>query len=223
MSSFDTVFEQWVAALEKEKRSYWWSLLSSKKLQKCHYMGYLRETYHYTKINPQTQAYATMFIGKYNHKFVRDFLKHSMEEITHDQLALDDLECLGIDRNSIVKSQPLPMTTAFSGIPFYLMQFENPLSYLGHIFHLEFLATQNGESFMNQLNALDIPKEALSFIFDHAKIDPKHNEKMVWYINSLGTSKSDVDAIIYGAEVACRAYSTMVSEACIFGEQEFAK
>lgn len=223
MNYFEQINTAWNKALNRERNSYWWKALANETLKKSHYMGFLRETFHYTRINPQTQAYATMFFSPNEHRFIASFLRHAMEEVTHDRLALEDISVLGADREKIATSKPYPMTATFSALPFHMLQFGNPLQYLGHIYHLEFIATQNGAEFMTMLNKAGIPTSALTFIEDHAKIDPKHNKMMEQYISSLVKSEKDANEVIYGAVTACRAYSKMVEDAFILGEEEFSE
>jgi len=220
-NKFNRVLEAWTKVVEQERTAHWWQLIETGKLTIPNYKGYLRETYHYTGVNPQTQAFATMFFDKEKRLTIKDFLNHAVDEISHDVMALNDLENLGEDRADIVKTRPAPQTMAFSALPFYSLLFRNPLSYLGHIFHLEFLATMKGEGLLKQLLKMGIPPAGLTFISEHAEIDPKHNELMKNYIEQLVGTEDDLEAVIYGAEIACKTYSLMVSEACILGAKDF--
>lgn len=222
MTHYERILKEWSGTLALEKDSTWSKMLAAGTLKRSHYMGYLRETYHYTRINPQTQAYATMFFAR-DHRFIRQFLTHAAEEVAHDMLALNDVVELGADRAEVMNSRPLPMTAAFSALPFLHLQFGNPLAYLGHIFHLEYIATQSGPEVASTLFKLGIPKEALSFIGEHAEVDPKHNAMMKEYIGALVKTDEDADAVTYGATVASRAFSKMIEDACSFGERDYSR
>lgn len=221
MVKFETVLNEWNTSLAKERDSFWWQLLISGNVKISHYLGFLKETYHSTRVNPQTQVFATRFFDPSEQRFVQKFLRHALEEVGHDRMAVDDMIALGVPEKVILISEPGPMTVSFSGLPIYLIQFKNPLCYLGHLFHLEFIATQNGSGFIEILKSAGVPENAMTFLSEHAHIDPRHNKMMQEYIEMLCKTSTDLDAVIYGATTACRAYSKMLEDACLIGEREF--
>ena len=80
-----------------------------------HYKSYLRQTYHYTKDNPQIQALATVYFRGSDREFIKMFYKHAISEIGHDELALHDLRYLGENDDQIRTENPLPATVALNG------------------------------------------------------------------------------------------------------------
>lgn len=221
MDAYQRMVDSWKKMIVDEQNSLWWRNLSTGELKLSHYIGFLRESYHYVKVNAQTQVYATRFFDSKKTRLIRDFISHAVEEIGHEQLALNDLKELDIDTDSIVNGTPLPMTTAFSALPIYMIQFESPLCYFGHLFHLEFIATQNGPEFINILRKLKVPTTAMSFMSEHAQLDPKHNDMMRGYVTEVVKSEDDLHAVLLGARNGCRAFSKMLDDACIYGERDF--
>src|ERR1700756_5057001 len=90
-----------------------------------HYASYLRETYFYTRDNPQIQAVATAWLRGPDRQAVKAFLRHALSEVGHDGLALADLMTLGRDVSSIPDEQPLPFTAALISFPFYAIQYRS--------------------------------------------------------------------------------------------------
>src|SRR5207302_1057002 len=110
------------------------------------------------------------------------FYKHAVSEIAHDLLALNDLGALGVDMEKMKQTRPLPATAAFNAFPLMQIQFTNPIAYLGYLFHLEFLPTQQGRSHIERLMSLGVPENALTFLEEHATVDIGHNKMMERYI-----------------------------------------
>ena len=113
-SAFQSLRETFDTVLSDFNASPAIARLRSGSLGIEHYKAYLRETYYYTRENPQIQALATVFFRGSDREMVSLFMKHATSEIGHDQLALDDLAALGEDVGDIPRGFPLPNTTAFN-------------------------------------------------------------------------------------------------------------
>ena len=57
------------------------------------YKSILREVYHYTKENPQIQAFATTYFRGNDRETVKMFLRHAVSEIGHEYLAFTLNNC----------------------------------------------------------------------------------------------------------------------------------
>jgi hypothetical protein len=155
---------------------------------------------------------AVFFRGN-QRQMVKRFFQHATSEIGHDQLALNDLKVLGEDVSRISCERPLPATVALLGYAFYQVQHLNPLGYLGYLFHLEFTPTQNGGAYMQMLEKIGIPREAMTFLHDHSTIDRGHNKLMETYVQELIRTKEDVDAVVYAMRVTGKLYDDMIQAA----------
>lgn len=144
---------------------------------------------------------------------VKRFFQHATAEIGHDQLALNDLKTLGEDVSRIPFEHPLPATLALLGYAFYQVQHLNPLGYLGYLFHLEFMPTQNGGAYMQMLERIGVPREAMTFLHDHSTIDKGHNKLMETYVDELVLISEDLDTVIYAMKVTGKLYADMIQAA----------
>ncbi|MBX9693035.1 MAG: iron-containing redox enzyme family protein [Cyanobacteria bacterium] len=178
-----------------------------------HYKAYLREVYFHTRENPQLQALATVFFRGEQRQMVKPFYRHAISEIGHDQLALNDLVTLGADVSRIPFERPLPSTAALLAFGFYQIYNCNPVGYLGYLFHLEFMPTQEGKNYMNSLLSIGVPQEAMTFIYDHSTIDIAHNKFMEEYADVLIQTKEDLSDVIYAATVTCELYARFITGA----------
>ena len=221
MNAFEEIKKEWHAQMVVLNKLPWMQRLSSGNLEVSHYMGFLQETYHNAGMNPQLQAYATMFFQGRPREMVKMFYRHAISEIAHDLLALDDLEVLGVSRDLVIQSRPLPTTSAFLGHALYKIQFESALTYLGYLFHLEFLPTTSGHSYMDVLMKKGVPKEALTFIQEHSTVDVAHNKLMEAYIKEFVQTQADLDVVVESVCATAILHVQMLSGAFENGEKIF--
>ena len=178
-----------------------------------HYKEILRQVFHHARENPQIQVLATVYFRGHQRTMVKDFYRHAISEIGHDQLTLNDLEILGEDISLIPYENPLPSTTALLSFAFYQINNLNPIGYLGYLFFLEFTPTQNGKTYMNLLSKIGVPNSAMTFLQDHAEIDIAHNKMMESYIAKLVNTENDLNSVIYAMQVTGKLYADMLQEA----------
>lgn len=186
------------------------------ELESAHYAAYLRETFHYTRENPQIQALATVFFRGNQRAAVAPFLRHALSETGHDQLALNDLIALGTsatDTEVIRRAQPLPATTALIAYPYYQIYNLNAAGYLGYLYFLEFMPTGFGVEYRNALLRMGVPQNALSFLHDHSTVDVGHNRLMEDYITLLLRDSADLQSAIYAMRVTASLYANLVEDA----------
>ena len=178
-----------------------------------HYKAYLRQTYHYTRDNPQIQALATVYFHGADRHFVKIFYKHAISEIGHDELALNDLKSLGQDVDAIRIENPLPETVALNGFVFYQIYNRNPIGYLGYLFFLEFLPTSSGAGYMQLLEKAGVPRSAMTFLLEHTHVDVYHNKLMERYVDGLIQIEADLQAVIYTMKGTGHLYAAMLEAA----------
>lgn len=178
-----------------------------------HYKWLMRQIFHHTRENPQLQVLATVYFRGHQRDAIKNFFKHATSEIGHDQLALNDVAICGEDISQIPFENPLPNTMALLAFPFYQIYNQNPISYLGYLFFLEFAPTQSGKDYMQQLLKIGVPAEAMTFLKDHTVIDMGHNKLMEQYVNELVTNNLELDTIIYAMKVTGQLYAQMIQGA----------
>lgn len=218
---FETVFEEWKKAYALNSTFRWSKLVATGEVKVWHYKGFLREIYHNVFYNSQTQAWVGMYISGEHRDFLRSWYQHARSEIGHDLLALNDLVFLGEDRDKVIRSKPNPSTTAFTSVPFFQAMLKNPVGYLGHLFHLEFMPSQHGHNYIEMLERAGIPREGMTFIEEHAHVDPSHNKLMMKYIEELVKTDDDLKSVISCAQDASYLYGRMIEDAFDAGERDF--
>lgn len=213
MNKMNILQAEFVKVLQKFQASPAIQRLHKGELTIEHYKSYLRQTYHYSKNSPQIKTLATTYFRGSDRKFVRMFYKHATSEIGHDELALNDLKTLGEDVDHIRIENPLPTTVALNAFAIYQICNRNPIGYLGYSFFLEFLPTSSGTSYMELLEKVGIPREAMSFITEHANVDVYHNKMMEKYVDGLIVSESDLQSVIYTLRGTGELFAHMLESA----------
>jgi len=216
---FQRLVSDWNVAYAKLSKSPAMQRLEKGDLKLEHYKGYLQETYHHAGINPQIQAYCSMFLKGNPREVVAQFYKHATSEIGHDLLALNDLCALGGNREAVIHSKPLPQTLGLNAFVTHYIQFHNPIGYLGYLFHLEFMPTQKGPSYLHKLESMGIPKTALSFLEEHATVDVAHVKLMENYFKKLVDKEEIYQHVKYVMEATCELHGLMIAAAFENGEK----
>ena len=210
MRAIEKIKASWQEEMQRVDTLPWFQRLNGGELNLKHYISFLRETYFNARENPQLQAYATAYFTGTQRKLVKKFYQHAISEIGHDQLALDDMAALGVDVTNVPNERPLATTIGFTAYGFYQVQFLNVLGYLGYLFHLEFMPTQNGDRYMKRLSSLGVPTTAMTFLEEHTKVDIAHNKLMEGYVEQLVTTDEAIEEVCWAARTACILHSHMV-------------
>lgn len=219
---FKRILEAWQTEMAEVNNRTWMKRLGSGDFSVAHYKGFLLETYHHTRLNPQIQAYTTMFFKDNPREVIDMFYRHARSEIGHDLAAMNDLVALGEDRGELERTEALPSTVALNAFALFQIQFVDPAAYLGYLFHLEFLPTQQGARHMDELNRLGVPKEAMSFLHEHATVDIGHNKFMENYIRHLIKDEETLGKVILAARYTAQLHYKMLEDAFENGEKRFA-
>lgn len=183
------------------------------ELNIAHYQSLLREIYFYARESPQFFSAIPIHLRGRQREFTKMMLQHAASEAGHDRLALDDLKTLGASVETISYERPLPETSALIGFSFYLIQYLNPVSYLGFVFHLEYLPTHFGEQYAKGLLSAGIPPAAMTFIGEHVEADVGHNKLMAEYVEHLLVTERDVEDVIYAMRVTANLYAKVFEAA----------
>ena len=218
VSYFDRLKTEFASTLAQFNNSSAMQRLHTGQMSVNHYKSYLRQTFHYTKDNPQIQALATVHFRGSDREFVRMFYKHATSEIGHDMLALNDLARLGEDVSQIRGENALPDTVALNAFVFCQIYNGNPIGYLGYLFFLEFLPTSSGKGYMDLLEKIGVPREAMSFLLEHATVDVGHNRLMEKYVEGLIRDEQDFETVVYAMKVTGRLYANMLDGAFAHAE-----
>ena len=116
----------------------------------------------------------------------------------------------GGEIEQIRNANPLPNTLALNAFAFYQVYTQNPIGYLGYLYFLEYLPTSSGAGYMQLLESLGVPKEAMTFIHEHATVDVAHNKLMDKYVEGIIQNQDDLDSIIYVMQATGKLYADML-------------
>jgi len=178
-----------------------------------HYKEYLRQLYFYTRESPQMLSLAAVYFRGSDREMVQAFLRHATEEQGHDQWALADLAALGEHVGNLPYRNPLPATLALHAFTFYQITCRNPVAHIGYVYFMGFLPTSSGTAYIQRLEALGVPRTAMSFLSDHVIVDEKHNKLMAEYAERLIHSDDDLHAVEYSVRVTGALYAAMLQAA----------
>ncbi len=209
----DAIKTEWRAAFDQMMSGKALSKMANATMTKQEYAAILRQIFHQVREHPQALTLLAAKLKGDSRMMVKTLMRHAISEVGHDLLAINDLRALGEDVSSLPSERPLPETAATLGLMYYLLEHQNPLSFLGYLFHLEFTPTAVGAHLVNSLKAAGIPQEALTFIHDHAEVDVGHNKAMEGYVDVLVQTDDDLESVIYAARASARVYGTMLDAA----------
>ncbi len=103
--------------------------------------------------------------------------QHVDEERGHDDWLLDDLEELGVSRESVWSRMPSPTVAALVGAQYYWIHHHHPIAVLGYIAVLE--GTPPDESAIAQvIERTGLPARAFRTFIKHARLDPHHRDDL---------------------------------------------
>ncbi|MCO5170943.1 MAG: iron-containing redox enzyme family protein [Planctomycetes bacterium] len=167
---------------------------------------YLWESYHYVKHNGINQALAVLRTDPTEKRLMIRYLKHALEEIDHDEMCLRDLEKLGVPREEVIASRPLPETAAFSSFLYDFVMRDNPIGRLGYSFWAEGFNEESGYIVERLRHHFGLPDDHMQFVVAHAHLDARHGKECVETIERFATTKADREAILYFGVATCHQF-----------------
>ena len=103
--------------------------------------------------------------------------QHIPEEVDHDDWLLEDLEVLGVDRDSVRAWLPPPTVATLVGAQYYWIAHFHPVAILGYIAVLE--GTPPVEDDLQAVaQRAGLPLRAFSTLVRHARLDPHHRDDL---------------------------------------------
>ena len=213
MKNLTTIENAWFAEVPRFNAMPGMRRLLKGDFTVAHYQSLLREIYYYARESPPFFAAILVHLRGTQRSYIKTMLAHASSETGHDELALADLRALGVKADNIPNERPLPATSALIGFSFYLIQYLNPVSYLGFVFHLEYLPTHFGHQLVQGFLRAGVPSNAMSFLLEHNEADVGHNRLMAEYVENLLLTERDVADTIYAMQVTATLFSNLVEAA----------
>lgn len=146
--------------------------------------------------NPICAAAASRIPDLYKH--VRYFLyDHMKEEAGHEEWVLNDLDAMGVRRETALAYVPSMLLHALTGYNYWTADRRHPCSVLGMVYALEVIASVYGGPITAaiQESLLLESERGVSFISSHATLDAEHMAELRLVMNAIDNADAK-DAII---------------------------
>jgi len=137
--------------------------------------------------------------------------EHVDEELDHDEGLLDDLELLGLPRESVVARMPPPTVAALVGAQYYWIHHHHPVAFLGYVALMEGYPP-TAELIETLAARTGYPKESFRTFSQHAELDPGHRDHLDETLNALPLGEPDESAIVESARTTAVLAARAVSE-----------
>jgi pyrroloquinoline quinone (PQQ) biosynthesis protein C len=182
------------------------ALMSDEKAPIELWRVYLWESYHYVKHNGINQALAVLRTDVTEKRLMIRYLKHALEEIDHDEMCLRDLEKLGIPKEVVTASRPLPETAAFSSFLYDFVLRDNPIGRLGYSFWAEGMNEESGLIVSRLRYHYGLRDDHMQFVLAHSHLDEKHGRECAETIERFATRPEDREAILWFGVATCHQF-----------------
>ncbi len=213
MSYFDIILKTWKEQLVAYQQQPHMTPLQKMDVSLGQYRSYLVETFFNTRENPFSQVISATKLGRDQHDLFKKYVSHALAEVKHDLLALSDFFTLGGSMEDVKKLKPLPATQDLINLTYKLAEKNTPLYYLGYLFHVEFMPTQNGKAYIEILKSKGLPPESYTFLQEHVEVDVQHNKMMRLYIDKLVLNDQEMQKFYEGMNAGMDAHFRMVLSA----------
>jgi pyrroloquinoline quinone (PQQ) biosynthesis protein C len=174
------------------------------------YRRLLLELYHIVwHFNPICAAAASRVSDE--ERNIRYFLyEHIHEESGHEEWVLNDLEAVGVLRETALSASPSIFVTALCGYNYWSADRRHPCSALGMMYSLEVIASVYGGPFSSAISESLLLRDGrgLSFISSHAEMDAEHMIALRLALNTV-VRKQTQDAIVDSALVNFHHFTKM--------------
>ncbi|MCG8424838.1 MAG: iron-containing redox enzyme family protein [Proteobacteria bacterium] len=160
------------------------------------YVALMTEIYHYTRHNAQNQALAVLGVQSDRLALLKYCLHHAYQEAGHDQMVIRDLAQVGVQRETVESSNPLPETQAFVAYLYQLAHNRDATHRLGYSYWAE-----NAYAYISELieaikRDVKLTDDQLTFFVEHSTIDEAHFAQVKNIIaNSCVTEEQQAGAL----------------------------
>jgi pyrroloquinoline quinone (PQQ) biosynthesis protein C len=174
------------------------------------YKQLLVETYHFVRFTVPHLELAAGLLQESHPALAEEFAHHAKGERGHEMWALDDLEVLGVERQQVIDSEPLPHTTALIAHKYFTVKEINPMAIVGLEYTMEGETAEGGMALVNIIQeTLGIGDDAMRFFIRHITVDSGHVEDDKELLNKYVVSDRDQKDVIRNARESLTLYAAM--------------
>jgi len=144
---------------------------------------------------------------------IKYMTRHIAEEMHHDEWYANDLELLGISKETMYGRIPPPNVAALVGSQYYWLQHHHPVAFMGYIACLEvYHATV--EYVKDLIEKSGLPAEGFSTIMEHAEIDAHHSQDIIDTLNALPLTEEQYKMVEMSAFQTFRYVALVMEDVC---------
>lgn len=213
MRTIDILHSQWKEAYHLMHCQTGFQRLLGAELSPDAYRSLLKEIYYQVSYSSRLPAFAAAHFRGRQCQALRGFLEHVQEAAGQEEWVLQDLEELGASRQQVFFRKPLAATESLLAYPYFKIQFESPLHYLGYLFPFEIMMVEWGSVYLEKLRKAGISEGALTYFKSQIKVDNYEHSWMARYISNLVETEEELWWVIHSTKVTAELYGRMVSSA----------
>lgn len=173
------------------------------------YRAFLVEAYHHVKHTvPLLMACGSRLPERL--EWLREAIVHYIvEEVGHQEWILDDLQQLGVDRQTVRRCQPSIATELMIAYAYDTVARGNPVGLFGMVYALEKTSSTIATHAAGQIReALGLDGEAMTYLVSHGSLDVEHMRHFEKLMNRL-EEDGDREAVLSAAGVFYELYTNI--------------
>lgn len=175
------------------------------------YTRYLTNVWHYAQHSATVIGLAGSRCVLSHPSLAQYLLGHALEELGHDQWALNDLGVLGVSEADVRKTRPTPACAAMIGYEYYIAGYGNPVGLFGWLYVLEAMGDDLGHIVADGFKeGLSLPN-GVSFLAGHGEADVEHTRDIIEQIKNH-IKGADLEEVCHVANVVADIYIRLFHE-----------
>ena len=182
------------------------------------YIAFLTEAYHHVKHTvPLLMACGARLPERL--EWLREaIVKYIEEEVGHQEWILNDLQVLGVDKESVRHGKPSIHTELMVSYAYDQVTRNNPVGFFGMVYTLEKTSSTIATFAAEQIaNGLSLPRNAMSYMISHGSLDIEHMQDFEQIMNRLD-SDADKAAVLHTMPVFYQLYTNVFKSLPISAE-----
>ena len=220
MDKYELLKKEWSSSVQKLYQSPGMKVILSGDFEYSQYQEVLKQLYLYYRNLPQVHALATVYFHGSQRELIKDFYHYSITKIDEISMLANDLISLGTDIEKLKYSNPLPSTVAFSAFAFYQIHQNNPISYLGNLYHNENIFRKIGKEFILSFERKGVSRQDMSFLCEQAIVDRFLEARISKYFDQLIITNDDYDSALYAARASTYFFGQLIDQVMLASPNE---
>ena len=171
------------------------------------YVAFLTEAYHHVRHTvPLLMACGSRLPERL--EWLREAVaEYIEEELGHQEWILNDLQALGVDKESVRHGQPNRATELMVSYAYDQVNRNNPVGFFGMVYTLEKTSSTIATFAAEQISSgLSLPREAMSYMISHGSLDVEHMQDFEEIMNRLEDDE-DRAAVLHTVPIFYQLYS----------------